>query len=123
MQYSDDRHHLRIAIDTRACDIPADERTRMQTLLAPLGEAVQDFPASELGIKVIYHPHSQLYHVEFDLHLPGQTLFTGEEDSYLDTAFQRGLRKLLRKAEAYKEHPDRRAVEVAGQRAALDRGV
>jgi ribosome-associated translation inhibitor RaiA len=123
MQYSDDRHHLRIDIDVQACDIPDDERARMQTLLAPLGAAVQDFPASELGIKVIYHPRSQLYHVEFELRLPGQTLFTGEEDSYLDTAYQRGLRKLLRKVEAYKEHPDRRAVEVAGQRTALDRDV
>src|SRR5437773_1660477 len=105
MQYSDDRHHLRVTVSTLDCDIPPDERARLQTLLTPLEEAVSDFPGSDLAIKVIFHPHSRAYHVEFKLQVPGQTLFGGEEDSYLDSALARGLRKLLRKLEVSKDRP------------------
>jgi ribosome-associated translation inhibitor RaiA len=123
MRYSDDRYRLRVEIQAKGCDIPFDERARMQASLAPLGEAVKDFPASDLWVNVIYHPRSQSYHVEFKLKLPGQTLFTGERDPYLDAAFQRCVRKLVWKVEAYREHPDRRAVETAEQRTALAREV
>ena len=61
-----------VEIDTKECNIPVDERNRMQGLLTPLGEAVQDFPASELWVKVIHHPHSGLYHVELKLNLSPQ---------------------------------------------------
>jgi len=123
MQYSADLDHLQVAIQPVECDIPAEERTRLQTFLTPLGGAVNDFPTADLGIKVIHHPRSQVYHVEFKLKLPDQTLFTGEEDAYLDAAFQRGVRKLLRKVETHKEHPNRSALEAAERRADLDRDV
>jgi hypothetical protein len=123
MRYSDDSSHLRVEIRAQGCDIPADERTRMQAAIADVGEVVRDFPASDLEIRVLYHPHSRAYHVEFKLKLPGRTLFTSDSDAYLDAAFQRGLRELVREAEACRDHPDRRAAEAAGQRLALDRDV
>jgi len=115
--------HLRVEITTKACDIPPDERTRLQTSLGALADAVNDFPDPVLWLDIVYHPHSQMYHVEAKLKLPGRTIFSGEEDSYLDTALQRCVRKVNHKTEAYKEHPDQEAVAAAERRDALDREV
>jgi ribosome-associated translation inhibitor RaiA len=115
--------HFRVEIQTKGCDIPADERARLQAALGELAEAAKDFPTPTLWIKVINHPHGQAYHVEFKLKLPGRTIFTGEEDPYLDSALQRCVQKAIRKVQAYKEHPDRQAVAEAGRRDALDRDV
>src|SRR5207237_6225755 len=111
MQYSDDRYRLRVEIQQKGCSIPQDELTRMQQSLQPLGEAVQDFPGSELTINVICHPRSQAHHVEARLRVPGKTLFSSDEDSYLDTAFQRCLHKLVHRVDMYKETPDPAAAE------------
>lgn len=115
--------HLRIEIQAKGCDIPPDERARLQTSLAELADAVRDFPNPALWINIIYHSHSEVYHVEFKLKLPGRTIFTDEKDSYLDTALQRCVRKVIGKTEAYKEHPDREAMAVAERRDALNRKV
>jgi len=123
MHYSDDRYHLHVQLESKHCQVPADELTRMQQSLQPLGEAVQDFPTSDLRITIIHHARSALYHVEAKLKLPGQTLFTGEQDAYLDSAFQRCVQKLVRKVETYKDRPDRKAIETAARRAALRREV
>jgi hypothetical protein len=124
MRYLDDRNHLRVEIHTKECAIPADELVRMQSLLmTTLGAAVKDFPESELLIKIIFHSRSDAYHVQLKLKLPGKTLATSEEDTYLDAAFQRGSRKLVRRVEEYQELPDLRATEVAGHRKALDQDV
>ena len=116
-------NNLRVEFLTHDCTIPADERTRMQADLASLAEAVHDFPVSDLRLKVNYHPRRQDYHVEANLRLPGATLFTGDWDPYLDVAFRRCVRKLVRKVEAYRENPDRDAQERAERRVALDRDV
>jgi len=123
MRYSEDQYHLRVVMEGKGCVIPPDEKARMQGALGTLGEVVQDFPESELGVQVIHHPRSQAYHVEFKLALPGRTLFTGETDPYLDVAFQRGLRKLVRKAEAYRDNPNRNAAEAAQRRMSFDQEV
>jgi hypothetical protein len=69
MQYVEDRYHLRVDFQAKECDIPQDELTRMQQLLEPIGEAVQDFPTSELFIEVLHHPREE-YHVEAKLKVP-----------------------------------------------------
>src|SRR5262249_39938347 len=98
MQYTDERYHLHVEIRTQDCDLPADERTRMQQSLEPLGQAVTEFPRADLWLKVIRHPGSDSpYHVEAKLALPGQPFFSGDWDAYLDSAFQRCVRKLARK--------------------------
>ncbi len=113
MNYSDDRFHLRVTFRTRHCEVPRDEFHRMQRSLDDLGAAVRDFPDAALTITLIYHPRSATYHAEFRLRLPGRTLATGEADPYLDSAFQRGLRKLLHRVEAYRESPDQASVAAA----------
>jgi len=124
MRYFDERHHLRVEIDTKGCDVPPDQRARMQTMLAALGQAVSDFPMSDLSIKVVYHPRSSVYHVKLALKLPGQTLFTGEENPYLDTAFQRCLTKMTLRVEDHKARPDgQRTAEAVGRRIAFDRDL
>jgi len=64
-------------------------------------------------MKIVEHPRSHRFHVDASLHLPRRTLFTGDWDTYLDTALNRCLRKLIRKAEAYQAEHYRRADEVA----------
>jgi ribosome-associated translation inhibitor RaiA len=123
MYFTDDRYRLRVEINAKECQIPDDERARMQESLAELGEAVKQFPASSLYVTVTFHPNSQLYNLQLKLKLPGRTLTTADEDTYLDTAYQRGVRKLLQKVTAYKEHPDDRAVELARRRQPLERNL
>lgn len=114
---------LRIEIETEACEIPQDERARLQNAFAALADCVRDFPDSMLRLKVIHHMQSQLYHVEGKLRLPGRTILTGENDPYLDSALQRCISRLIRRTQAYQDHPDREALTVAAQREALDREV
>jgi hypothetical protein len=116
MRYTDDRYRLGVEIKAGGCDIPKDELTRMEGSLAPLGEAVQDFPSAELSIVVHRHDRAEWYNVEARLRLNGKSLVTGDWDPYLDCAFQRCLHKLIRKAVAYRAHPDRRAEEEAKRR-------
>jgi hypothetical protein len=123
MRYADDRFHLTVEIDTKECELPPDELTRMQQSLAPVGEAVRDFPHSDLWVTVVRHPQSETYHVQAKLKVPGATLFSGDRDAYLDSAFQRCVRKLAQKASAYAEEPDRDAGGRAESRAGLDRDV
>ncbi len=123
MRYRDERYHWQVEFETRECTIPADELTRMQQSLAPLGEAVADLPSSELQIKVIHHPRSATYHVEARLKLPGQTLFAGDRDTYLDTAFQRCIPRLIQRVAAYQQYPNRRTTAVAERLTALERDV
>ena len=125
MQYTDDRYRLRVEIDARDCNIPPDELSRMQNRLASVGEVVKEFPSSELTVKVIRHPDSNVYHDEFRLRLPGKTLFTGDSDPDMHRAFDRGVRKLVWKTTAYswKGRRDTEAETVARREAALDRNI
>ncbi len=121
MQLSLDR--FRVELTTRGCEIPPEERARVQTWLTELAVRVRDFPDAALDIRVVHHPKREAYRAEFRLKLPGRVLATGEEDPYLDSALQRGFAKLTRKAEDYRDRPEREAVEAAERRAALDRDV
>jgi hypothetical protein len=123
MQYVDERYRLRVDVQARECAVPTDEFTRMQQLLAPIGEAVQGFPGSDLQIRVVHHPRSQEYQVNARLAVPGRTLFSADRDAYLDTAFQRCVRKLARKAEEYASYPERDAVTSAVKRNSLERDL
>jgi hypothetical protein len=123
MEYTDKRYHLHVNFETKECRLPPDELGRMEDSLEPLGIAVEEFPSSEARFKIIYHPQRDDYHVEGKVKLPGKTLQTGDWDQYLDSAFQRVVRKLTRKAEAYRDHPDERAVELAEQRAVIEESI
>jgi hypothetical protein len=121
MQLSRDR--FRVELTTRGCEIPPEELARIQTWLSELGDRLRDFPDPSLEVRVIHHPRREVYRAEFRLELPGRVLVTGDEDSYLDSVLQRGFAKLTRKAEEYRDRPDREAVDAAERRVALDRDI
>jgi hypothetical protein len=122
MQYAEDRHHLQVEIQADGCQIPQDELARMQRLLEPVGEAVQGLPSSELFVQVHRHPR-QDYHVKARLKVPGRTLVSGDCDPFLDSAFQRCVRKLTRKVCDYAQNPERGAVNTAEKLTAIERDV
>ncbi len=115
--------HLQVEITTKDCTIPPDERSRLQTALEALAGVVEDFPDPVLWVDVIYHPNSALYHVESKLKLPSRSLFASEKDPYLDCALQDSIQSMIRKANAYREHPVREAVAEAERRDFLDREI
>jgi hypothetical protein len=123
MQYTDDRDGLRVHLEAREYRIPADELTRMQASLDRLGEVVRDFPNPELWLNLIHHQRSSSYHVEARLKLPGKTFVSGDEDAYLDSAFQRCVRKLTEKVNCYRDGPHTAATEQARRLDRLNKDV
>lgn len=123
VQYTDDVNHLQVEIRSRNCEVPADERARMQQRLSDIGDRVRDLPIAQLSITLIAHPRSQDYHCEAKLKLPGRTLLTGERSDYLDCAFQGCVDRLTGEIDAYLAHPDEAAIRQAGQRVALDNDI
>jgi hypothetical protein len=123
MQYDDDRNHLHVELNAKDCTIPADELTRMQRALEPIGDAVRDYPHSDLFITAVHHPRSATFHVAAKLKVPGVTFLTGDRDAYLDSAFQRCVRKLVHRLDGHKSPPDGGAADAVRRRAALDSDV
>jgi len=123
MHYTDNFTHLHVEISGKGYDIPKDELTRMERSLAPLHDAVRDFPSSDLRLTVIHHSQKDAYHVEARLKLPGKTLFSSEEDAYLDSAFQRCVAHLRAEVESYARQPDRQAVAATDRRRDLSREI
>lgn len=103
MRYSDESYNLRIELDTKHYDCSAEEIREMEDALEPLSRVSRDFPVSDLYITVIHHPRSKDFHVKTSLVLSGKTLFTGDRDANLYPAYERCVRKLVRKVETYKE--------------------
>ena len=103
MPFSDESYNLRIELDTKSCDLSADEISKMEDGLETLRRLVQQFPVSNLYITVIHHPRSNDYHVKTSLALSGRTLFTGDRDTVMYAAYERCIRKLAKKVKAYKQ--------------------
>jgi ribosome-associated translation inhibitor RaiA len=123
MQYTDERHHLRVDFRSRGFDLGRDELARMEQRLGLLGEAVAVFPESRLTLNFIHHPRSKVYHVEARLKLPGKTLFSSDYGDDYRMAFDRLVRKLGDQVGHYRDNPDQGAEKLARQRAALNRDV
>lgn len=103
VEFSDESYNLRIELDTKNCDVSADEVAEIERSLDPLGKVVHDFPVSDLYLTIIHHARSHDYHVKTALRLPRKTLFTGDRDPHVHAAFERCVRKLVKKVHAYKE--------------------
>jgi hypothetical protein len=103
MAFADKSHHLRINFDAKNCDFSEAELAKIETALDPLRDLVRNFPVSDLYITVHFHPRSNDYHVKTSLVLTGRTLFTGDRDAHMYPAFNRCVRKLVHKAQAYEE--------------------
>jgi len=123
MYHVADYHQLQVEIETQQCTIPEDERSRMQASLERLAEAVEEFPESQLALKVVFHSKSEIYHGQAKLKLPGKSIVTGHGSQWLDDALMRTLAKAQHRVERYKEHPDAQAIEEAERRAELDEDV
>ena len=123
MQYVAAEHHLQIEIDAKECRIPEDVRARMQPGLDRLGQAVHDFPASQLWLTIVFHPRTSVYHAQAKLKVPGETIITGHRDAYLDIAMQGCMEKVIHRVEAYKADPDHDAVKHAERQAKLANAV
>ena len=102
MSLSDKSPNLRIELDAKNCEISNGEIEKIESGLAPLRDPVEHFPVADLHITVIFHPRSRDYHVKTSLVLTGTTLFTGDRDMHMYTAFERCVRKLVKKVEHYK---------------------
>ena len=122
MHHTDHRGQLTVELDTKECDLPADELARIQEPLDQIADGIGNLPA-KLDLSIVYHPHSDRYHAAAALELPRRSLFTGDWDAYLDTALERTFRKLQRKIEAYQHEPDRAADQIAEQVAASHREI
>lgn len=102
MTFSDESYNLRIELDTKGCELSADEISDMEMDLDTLRNLVEDFPVSDLHITVVYHQKAHDYHVKTSLGLSGRKLFTGERHSKVHPAFESCVRKLTKKVRAYK---------------------
>lgn len=116
MPYSDQSYNLRIELDTKNCELSADQIRTFERDLDSLSRLTEDFPLSDLYITVIRHPRSHDYHVKTALALSGKRLFTGDRDVEPHPAYQRCIRKLVHKVGAYKERMSK-ADEVSKERA------
>jgi hypothetical protein len=112
MYHTEQRRQLRIKIETKDCELPPDELPRIEPPLAKLSDIVGDLPG-DLDLTIVHHPNRDQFHVKAALGLPRRTLFTGEWDSYLDTALGRSLSKLSNMAKTYQQEPEHTADEVA----------
>lgn len=103
MTYPDETHELRIFFKTRNYELTPAERARMEEDTHTLARAVESFPVTDLHIEVFRHPRSGDFHVKTILRLTRKTLFTGDRDALPHPAYERCIRKLVKKVQAYKE--------------------
>lgn len=106
MKYSDQTYNLRIELDTKDCELSANEITRLERALEPLRKPVEKFPVSALYITIEYHHSSNDYRVKTVLQLPGRGLATGDLAEQYYPAFERCVRKLIHKLTAYEAQLD-----------------
>ena len=103
MTYSDQTYDLRIELDTKDCELTADEIQRMERALDPLRKPVEKFPVRSLYVTIEHHERTRDYRVKAVLKLPGATLATGDLEPEHYSAFERCVRKLVRKVVAYED--------------------
>lgn len=103
MSFSDKGYSLSIELDTKGCDLSAGEVADMEEDLHTLRKLVADFPVANLYITVVHHAKREDYHVKTTLTLSGNTLFSGDRDVDVHPAYERCVRKLVKKVEAYKQ--------------------
>jgi hypothetical protein len=94
---------LHLEVDTKECELSPRDRELIDRDLKNLRGVVKYFPNADLYATIIFHPRSKTYHVKTSLLLPGKTLFTGDRDVEMRPAYNRCMRKLVQKVEAYKD--------------------
>jgi ribosome-associated translation inhibitor RaiA len=102
MKRTQEARKLRTNLDTKNCTLRRSEIEAMEDSLGSLEAVAGSFPFADLYVTISYSPRSEEYHVKTSLKLPGRVLFTGEHDSVALPAYERCIRKLVRKVEDYK---------------------
>jgi ribosome-associated translation inhibitor RaiA len=103
MTYRDETYGLRILFQTRHYELTPAERAQMEENTHTLARAVESFPVADLHVEVLRHPRTQDFHVKTTLRLTKKALFTGDRDVLPHPAYERCVRKLVHKVQAYKE--------------------
>lgn len=106
MTYSDETYNLRIELDTKHCQLSAEEIERLERGLHPLRKPVEKFPVSALYVTIEFFERSNDYRVKTVLQLPGAALATGDLEKEYYVAFERCVRKLVHKVVAYEGQLD-----------------
>jgi ribosome-associated translation inhibitor RaiA len=119
MYFPDTPSKMRVAFEAKQFDFQPEEAVRFREGLRPLQKVVEQYPVSALFVTIHRHPRSKDYHVTTALHVPSRTLFTGERhDDEAYPAFERCVRKLVRKVEAHRDqlsHKTELAKSAAGK--------
>jgi hypothetical protein len=97
------KHELRIQLDTKHCTLSAHQIEKMEANLGTLRTRAQNFPISDLYVTITCFPRTGDYHIKTSLVLTGRTLFTGDRDVLVHPAFLRCVHKLVHKLDAYIE--------------------
>jgi ribosome-associated translation inhibitor RaiA/DNA-directed RNA polymerase specialized sigma24 family protein len=108
MRKTQDARHVHTNLDTKNCSLRRSEIEAMEASLGTLESVASSFPFADLYVTVSYSARSEEYHVKTSLKLPGRILFTGEHDSVALPAYERCIRKLVRKVEDYKNKMETR---------------
>jgi ribosome-associated translation inhibitor RaiA len=103
MLFRDQTYDLRLQVDGRNYELSPEEREKMESDLLTLRKLLAGFPVADLHVQVHFHARSRDFHVKTRLRLPQEILFTGERHVLFHPAWERCVRKLVRKARAYKE--------------------
>jgi hypothetical protein len=102
MAFSDQTYNLRIETDAGNYRISAPEQEKMDRDLDTLRKLVATFPVSELKIELTQQNPGTI-RAATSLRLPARTIFVADEDDFLHPAWERCVRRLIKKVEAYKE--------------------
>jgi len=116
--FPDTTYNLRIELDTHNCELSPAEIEHFEQGLQPLRKPVEKFPVSDLYITVSFQPRSNAYRVNTALVLSGRTLAAGDLEQNAYTAFERCVRKLVRRLEHY--HAD---LDDEAERAKQEKGT
>jgi hypothetical protein len=97
------KHELRIQLDTKNCRLSAHDIEKMEANLGILRTRAGQFPIADLYVAVTRFPRAGDYHVKTSLVLTGRTLFTGDRDVLVHPAYLRCIHKLVSKLDGYIE--------------------
>jgi ribosome-associated translation inhibitor RaiA len=103
MTFSDESYNLRIELDTKHFDCTPEQIAYFEEKLDTLRKLCEPFPVSDLYITAAFHDRSNQYRITTSLVLPGRTLATGDVSEVLEAGYDRCIRKLVKRVEAYKE--------------------
>jgi hypothetical protein len=103
MKFSDESYNLRIKLNTKGFELPADEIAKIEAAIDPLREPARKFPVSDLFFTIEHYQRSGRYKVKAALQLPGRGLTTGGVNEHILPAVQQCVFRLHHKLVAYEE--------------------